>query len=111
MFYFVIKILYTSQYGLVLDNYSDPKTRCPIYSIYCIIDDNNRKNIHHYIENIFGTKIGGLPAIFTIKTYLFASLLYWFDKFNATNKSTKMVTKIMLGMGRKFEINFQMLKE
>ena len=67
--------------------------------------------IHHYIGNLFGTNIGGAPDIFTIKTYLYASLLYWFDNFNDTYKSTNMAAKRMFSIGRNFEINLQMLKE
>ena len=52
-----------------------------------------------------------MPAIFTIKSYLFALLLYWFDDFNATYKSTNMANKRMLSIVRKFEINIQLLRE
>ena len=38
-----------------------------MYSIDCIADDKKRNNIHHYIDNIFGTKIGGAPAILQSK--------------------------------------------
>ena len=67
--------------------------------------------MHHCIVNIFETNIGGAPAIFTIKTYFFASLLYWFEDFNTTYKSTKTATKRMLRIGRKFEINIKTVKE
>ena len=43
-----------------------------MYSIDCIINDKNINNISHYIDNLFGTKFGGAPGIFTIKTYVFA---------------------------------------
>ena len=70
LFYYIIKILHVSQSGLVLGNHSYPKKMCPMYSIDCIADDKEINNIHHYIDNIFGTKIGGAPDIFTTKTYL-----------------------------------------
>ena len=82
-----------------------------MHIIDCIINEKNRKNIYHYIDNIFVTKIGGAPDIFTIKFYLFTWLFYWFDDFNATYNSTNMVTKLVLRICRKFEINLQMLKE
>ena len=71
LFYYITKLLHASQAELILGNHDDPKN-CLVYSIDCIINDNIRKNIHHYIDNLFGNKIGGAPAIFTIKTYLFA---------------------------------------
>ena len=82
-----------------------------MYIIYFTINDQNRNNVYHYIDNKFGIKIGGGPAIFTIRTYLFSFLMYWFDGLNSTYKSTDMVTKIMLIISRKSEINLQMLKE
>ena len=100
-----------SQAGLVLGNRADSTKLCPMYSIDCIIEDNSRNNIHHYIDNLSRTKIGGAPDIFTIKTYHFASLLYCFDDFNDKYRSTNMVTKIILIIGRKFDTNIQMLKE
>ena len=75
LFYYITKILHVSQDVLVLGNNAYPKKMCPMYSIDCIINDKNRMNIHHYITNLFGTNIGGAPVIFTIKTYLFTSLL------------------------------------
>ena len=103
--------MHVSQAGVVLGNHAYPIKLCPMYSIDCIINKKNRKNTHHYIYNIFETKIGGMPDIFTIKTYLFTLLLYWFDDFNATYKSTNMATKRMLSIVRKFRINLQILKE
>ena len=81
-----------------------------MYSIDYIIVYRNRNNIHHYIDNLFGTKIGGATAILQSKL-LFESLLYWFDKFNDTYKSTNMVTERTLRIGRKRDINIQMLTE
>ena len=111
LFYYITKILYVSQAGLGLGNHADTTKLCPMYSIDCIINNKNRINIHHYIDNLFGTNIGGEPAMFTIKTHLFESLLYWFDNFNVTYNSTKMVNKTMLRIGIKFEINLHILKE
>ena len=75
LFHYITKIFHVSQDVLVLGNHAYPKTLCPMYSIDCIFNDKNRMNIHHYITYLFGTNIGGAPVIFTIKTYLFTSLL------------------------------------
>ena len=82
----------------------------PMHSIDCIIYNKDRNNIHNHVKNIFGTKIDGAPAILQSKL-LFESLLYWFDKFNDTYKSTNMVTERTLRIGRKRDINIQMLTE
>ena len=81
-----------------------------MYSIDYIIVYRNRNNIHHYIDNLFGTKIGGATAILQSKL-LFETLLYWFDNLNDTYKSTNIATKRTLIIGRKCDINLQMLKE
>ena len=59
LFYHITKRLHVNQDGLLLGNNSDPTKSCPMYSIDCIINDKNINNIHHYIDNLFGTKIGG----------------------------------------------------
>ena len=71
LFCYFTKILYVSQDWILLDHYIDPLKLCPMYSIDCIINDKNINNISHYIDNLFGTKFGGAPGIFTIKTYVF----------------------------------------
>ena len=89
LFYYIMKRLHVSQAGLVLGNHADPRKVCPVYSIDCIIEDKNKKNIHHYIDNIFGTKIGGAPDIFTTKTYL---LHCYFTGLNISKLHTSQQT-------------------
>ena len=75
LFYYFMKRLNVSQDILLLDHYIDPLKWCPTYSIDCIINDKNINNINLYIDDIFGTKFGGAPDIFTIKKIFFCIVI------------------------------------
>ena len=111
LFYYLTKRLHVSQAGLVLSDMANPTQHCPMYRIDGIVEEKLRQKVKNYVHELFGDKIGGSAGIDTIKSYLFASLLFWFDEFNSRYNSTNIVTKRMLTIGRKFGIDFQQLKD